>query len=417
MVAIGEATLVIGPINIPVAPAKKHENIEQGKKKKTIAILCIKFNPSHTALNTMFSAATFHPLSWYVIGTLFFYHAIQQKRSFSRHLLSALHISSMIVPLSLRYDMSRINHCSILAPFIIYSTIHTTSMLYADQRVLQLNSPSLIRRLREVFRLWSNIRRAKLTNSTERDIKDKRMSFAMRRICHAGAMWLMYRLFAELTVRALRGLNAGIRDFTLSNQSILPRMRSRDLCIRGVMSVNWIWSSYAILAGAHDLLAAFFVSLLGWDQPDGWPSLFGNPVEVYSLRRFWGVFWHQLHTNLYESFIPSFLRTSHTSQSQRVEFIRKSLRAFWMFFLSAICHIFANWVMFKDANLVPEMRFFLINYALCLTETVGKWTVRKTIEPGWWSTRVIGYVWVLFVFICLVPGWRYPLMLDAAYKS
>jgi hypothetical protein len=358
----------------------------------------------------MYSAADFHPLLWYLVGTFLFYLAIQQPRSLSRLLLSTLHISSMIVPLSPRYDMCRFSNCSILAPFIIYSTIHTTSLLCGDGRILQLNSAPLFRRLREVFRLWSNIRRMRLFNSTDRDTKDKRMSFAMRRMCHAGAVWLMYHLFTELTVRVLRGLNASIWDFTLPNQGILPRMSSRDLCIRGIMSVNWIWSSYAILSGAHDLLAIIFVSLLGWDRPDEWPSLFGNPVEVYSLRRFWGIFWHQLHTKLYESFIPPFLQNAHTSQSQRLEFVRKSLRAFWIFFLSASCHAFANWVIFRNAYVIPEMRFFFINYALCLTETVGNRTVGKIIEPGWWSTRVIGYVWVLFVFICLVPGWRYPLM-------
>jgi len=44
--------------------------------------------------------------------------------------------------------------------------------------------------------------------------------------------------------------------------------------------------------------AANFVSLLQWDQPDGWPPLFGSISEVYSLRRFWGVFGHQLNLGI-----------------------------------------------------------------------------------------------------------------------
>ncbi|KAL9480994.1 hypothetical protein ACSS6W_005780 [Trichoderma asperelloides] len=166
------------------------------------------------------------------------------------------------------------------------------------------------------------------------------------------------------------------------------------------MSVNWIWNSYVLLSGAHDLLATVFVSLLGWDQPQEWPPLFGNPVDAYSLRRFWGIFWHQIHTNLYERFVPVFLRST----------------AFWMFFLSAIFHALANWIMLKKANTIPEMRFFLINYVVCLVETVGKATLQARLEFGFWTTRIIGYTWVLFIFLCLVPGWRYPLVLDAAHN-
>ncbi|OBT74656.1 hypothetical protein VF21_07014 [Pseudogymnoascus sp. 05NY08] len=61
------------------------------------------------------------------------------------------------------------------------------------------------------------------------------------------------------------------------------------------MSVQWIWSSYVVLTLSHDILAIFFVTLLRWDQPSQWPALFGSIAEAYSLRRFWGVFWHLLH--------------------------------------------------------------------------------------------------------------------------
>lgn len=364
----------------------------------------------------MYLTITLHPLLWYSIGTLFFYLAIQQPRSLLRLLLSTLHALSMMIPLSPWHDMSRIENCFIVAPFLLYSTIHTVSMLYMDGRVLQLNSTPLVQRLREVFRLWSNIRGIRLAEGTNCDSRTTRTRFAMRRLCHSGAMWLIYHFFGELSVRALRGLNVSIRDFMLPSQSILPQMKSRDLCIRAVMSVNWIWSSYVLLSGAHDLSATFFVSLLGWDQPQEWPPLFGRLVDAYSLRRFWGYFWHQLHTNLYERFIPFSLQSTRTPRKKRLGLVCKAFRAFWMFFLSAICHAFVNWVMLKNANIIPEMRFFLVNYAVCLVETVGKGTSWAKLEPGWWTTRIIGYAWVLFIFICLVPGWRYPLILDAAYK-
>lgn len=38
-----------------------------------------------------------------------------------------------------------------------------------------------------------------------------------------------------------------------------------------------------------------------------WPALFGSIAEAYSLRRFWGVFWHRLHVAVFEAYMPSFL--------------------------------------------------------------------------------------------------------------
>lgn len=169
-----------------------------------------------------------------------------------------------------------------------------------------------------------------------------------------------------------------------------------------------------LLSGAHDILADLFVSLLGWDRPQEWPPLFGNPADAYSRQRFWGIFWHQLHTDLYERFITFFFRS--TPQRKQLGFVHKSLRAFWMFFLSAICHTLVNWVIFKNANIMPEMRFFLINYVVCLVETVGKGTLWAKLESGWWITRIVGYTWVFFIFIYLVLGWRYPLILDTAHQ-
>ncbi|PTB49606.1 hypothetical protein M431DRAFT_97111 [Trichoderma harzianum CBS 226.95] len=178
------------------------------------------------------------------------------------------------------------------------------------------------------------------------------------------------------------------------------------------MSVNWIWSSYAILSGAHGLLAILFVSLLGCDQPEEWPPLFGNITQAYSLRRFWGIVWHKLHTKPYDSFMSPLFQP----QREQWGFIHKSLRAFLMFFLSAICHALSNRAVSKKTHIVSEIHFFLLNYVLCLTETVGEWTVEHTLKLDWRLRRAVGYTWVLFVFICLVPGWRYPLVLDAAYS-
>ncbi|EGR44867.1 uncharacterized protein TRIREDRAFT_69569, partial [Trichoderma reesei QM6a] len=162
-----------------------------------------------------------------------------------------------------------------------------------------------------------------------------------------------------------------------------------------------VWASYTALSGAHDVLAAMFVSLLAWDRPEEWPPLFGSVVEAYSLRRFWGNFWHHLHSRTCERLTPPFLRVT----------------ALWAFCLSAMCHALSNWVTFRNGYTALEMRFFLCNYGVCLMETVGYRAVGGFMRFDRQLTRAAGYVWVLSVFVCLVPGWRYPVIVETALNA
>lgn len=85
-------------------------------------------------------------------------------------------------------------------------------------------------------------------------------------------------------------------DFDPSKQSYLRRIRIttvRETTKRSWLVFNFVWSSWAIFAATHDLLAFAFVAF-GIDEPEDWPSLYGSIFEAYSIRRFWGKFWHYL---------------------------------------------------------------------------------------------------------------------------
>ena len=40
------------------------------------------------------------------------------------------------------------------------------------------------------------------------------------------------------------------------------------------------------------------------DRPEEWPPLFGSISEAYTLRRFWGVFWHKLDLGIFKMYTP-----------------------------------------------------------------------------------------------------------------
>ncbi|OTA52637.1 hypothetical protein K449DRAFT_410267 [Hypoxylon sp. EC38] len=167
-------------------------------------------------------------------------------------------------------------------------------------------------------------------------------------------------------------MEIGIMDFAPPKQGLIPPITHRDLTLRAIISVYWIWDSYACLTLAHDFFAILSVLVLRWDLPTDWPPLFGNLADSYSLRRFWGVFWQRLHIHPFSAFTPSILYTirDRKLETSRTTALRGALWSFWIFTMSAVCHAATNYVRLRRNTMYLEMRFFFFNYVACLSETV-----------------------------------------------
>ncbi|KAB5585651.1 hypothetical protein GE09DRAFT_33210 [Coniochaeta sp. 2T2.1] len=180
-------------------------------------------------------------------------------------------------------------------------------------------------------------------------------------------------------------------------------------------------------------LAVIFVIILEWDQPEEWPPLFGSITDAYSLSLFWGAFWHRCHVNVFEAYMPSpdafpFRRNPKLRFGLQLDrkfknarwvkhVVKNAARALWRFSMSAVCHCAMHWVSTGRTNACVEFRFFLLNWGVCLTETVGARVIdsnvllHRTSHIQRCVIRTLGYVWVLWVFFSLVPSWQYPLVL------
>ncbi|KAK3338685.1 membrane bound O-acyl transferase family-domain-containing protein, partial [Lasiosphaeria hispida] len=122
------------------------------------------------------------------------------------------------------------------------------------------------------------------------------------------------------------------------------------------------------LTAAHDFFSVIFICILRWDEPHEWPPLFGSLSEAYSLRRFWGVFWHSLNRSLADAYLP--LACLCLGLRGNKNTIHPALRALWVFFFSAVFHAAANCAQFGRPNMAKEMKFFMANFAVCHAETV-----------------------------------------------
>ena len=101
-----------------------------------------------------------HPLYWFLTSTIFFYITVQQSTSkpLKRKLFEGLHILSAVLPALLTPGAKRGKYWSRELTFLIFSTIHTTSLLIVRELQIKRRSDSSAAHLRRIYRAWSNIR-------------------------------------------------------------------------------------------------------------------------------------------------------------------------------------------------------------------------------------------------------------------
>jgi len=363
-----------------------------------------------------------HPARWLLLATIFFFVGIQQA-GIRRRLFTVLHIVTILL-----FFISQLRGIAPLPENVISFffgwLVHTSGMLAVDSKITHLSSLPPLRRLQATFLLWIDFRNIHHDHGVGRACyigpKD-RIVFGLRRIMHALILLVLkHGIMCYLAKPLLHTLDLVPDDFSPMNQGLLPSFEMRGLILRLVVSTQWVCTTYLHLSAAHDLFAVLFVSILGWSSKSDWPPLYGSISSAYSLRRFWGSFWHRLHNAPFARYTPSIL----VHQSNQLSYgtaLKNTLRSFWIFLMSAVCHGMVGLVVYRQANFSAEIRFFLSNWIICLLETIliqvlKKWKKRPDINSIRWKwalrfiRRVCGYTSVFFFFFCTVPAWRYPLV-------
>ncbi|KAF4830536.1 Signal peptidase complex catalytic subunit SEC11 [Colletotrichum tropicale] len=225
-------------------------------------------------------------------------------------------------------------------------------------------------------------------------------------------------------------LKADVLDFTPDKYPIIRPMISqiifdcsRDDCtydlvtkhqilVRMLTVFSWTWSNFLILESYHALLSTTFV-LLGIDNPADWPPLFGSITDAWTVKRFWGRFWHRIATPTLTTWTRIILRIKHEPQTA----FEKATVAFGVFFLSGIMHMTAAWRT-GEGYLHLDVVFFCANFFAIAVEIVVSraWmqVVRRAkLKPGaearlCQASRWFGYLWTFAWFFWMAPRWLYP---------
>ncbi|KAF2142812.1 uncharacterized protein K452DRAFT_307728 [Aplosporella prunicola CBS 121167] len=207
-----------------------------------------------------------------------------------------------------------------------------------------------------------------------------------------------------------------LRRLLLQTQHPNP-VTLRESLIRSIWAVLWAWGAYALIDAAHDALALLFVVVLRVDAPEAWPPLFGSLADAYSIRRFWGKFWHRgivlPYLNYGKLFSRRLLGLTPGSTADRV------LLFFMVFFLSGVAHALVAWQLGDCCGWVRDIAWFCGNFVAGAVEASVAWQLRSfAARCGYtkqWRkmsesvfAKALGFAWVFAFFFWSVPKWQYP---------
>ncbi|KAF6816314.1 hypothetical protein CPLU01_13875 [Colletotrichum plurivorum] len=202
-------------------------------------------------------------------------------------------------------------------------------------------------------------------------------------------------------------------------------LTSHVLQLRAFMSVSWIWANFAAVETFQAGLSVLFVVVLHLDDPEDWPPLFGSFAEAWSVRRFWGRFWHRIAT-------PTLTRWALLCVKGRWGKPRTALEkttvAFGVFILSGVMHATAAWrTGQKFAG--RDVWFFSANFLVIAVEIIVSWLYKRVLKGSKLheaistspflsaATRTLGFIWVFAWFFWAVPRWLYPNTLRMLIKE
>ena len=239
----------------------------------------------------------------------------------------------------------------------------------------------------------------------------RRRVFLLKRLASAATIFFLNQAY---TIIYSLLLQLSYEDFHPSKQSYLRRLRTvtiRETYLRSWMVFNFVWSSWAMFTATHDILAFAHVAI-GIDEPEDWPRLYGSIFETYSIRRFWGKFWHHLVQRSYGAYgsllSQKILRLSPGS------FADRTCANFSVFLISGIVHDSITVQLGFTCGYWEDVAFFVMCHVALLVEEGVQCAASRAIGQTWqkgWIGRLLGYTWVFGFLFWVLPKHQYPKVL------
>jgi hypothetical protein len=174
---------------------------------------------------------------------------------------------------------------------------------------------------------------------------------------------------------------------------------SHELLVRLHAAVANVLPDYLLLTSYHDVFAIFFL-LTGLDDSWEWPPFFGSVAQAWSVRRFWGVFWHKL---IYRSFSAHAAAITQALGVRQKTAFSRLLNNCMVFAMSGVMHGAVLWQFGYKCAWSTSMRYWMLQPVAFVLEGVVQamwWKVRQSWLSGVRERvlvgveRAVGYAWV-----------------------
>lgn len=359
------------------------------------------------------------PVAWFLTSLPAFVVTIHQRPGLRRWLLLPFNVAGPIVCF-LQVGRLKAGLDWLWAFTSIIYVFHATSGLYLEKWILPNAATGATHlpgeKIYASVKAWNNPRRLPLRPPIHQYLitRRQRAYFTFRKL---GIIFIHWGIYLVIDVGTLFLLRPVPREF--ASPAYFHFALDRAALLRTAYSFQWAWLTYFILTVANAIVAIFSVSILQLDAPDEWPSLWGNPLKVHSIRSFWGVFWQNIGSPSQLTYGRFVTRNLLGLKSKGTA--DKSFLAFFVFMVSGTVHAATNRMTRNTApvdDIYGDMVFLLSNFAGGLLEVLVQQAVstRLKMNKGKEDSgsahsivcRAFGFFWVFVFFYTIVPPWQFP---------
>lgn len=306
---------------------------------------------------------------------------------------------------------------------------HSISLLWLeDHRVWDDTKPFqslwVPARYHKPLKLWNNPR---LVGTGRQVLRKSSPPLSLRKF--AALRFTKLLVYIAINIYVLPSIfpvlfpNMQIEDFGPTKQVFFRRLLSttnpmtcREVMMRAVFVFYWVLGAVTQLDAAHTALSIISVLVFRFNNPEDWPGIFGSPSDCWSIRRFWGQFWHQIVVRPYTNY-GTFISRKIFGLRRGSQF-DKILVIFIIFFFSGVLHSVVSWQL-GDRNYSGDIWWFCLNFAAGALEVVASQLQRAVgskadqrdpsiRQTGISWSKVFGFAWVFFFLFWSLPKSQYP---------
>ncbi|KAI9723913.1 MAG: hypothetical protein M1828_004032 [Chrysothrix sp. TS-e1954] len=240
-------------------------------------------------------------------------------------------------------------------------------------------------------------------------------------LAKASLLFTVCYLIMDITASSPLPANAA-ETFADTRVPFFARLSSvsiEELLTRVFASLAFWINLWANLQLGYTLVAIPSV-ILGSDVRS-WRPVFGSLSEAYTLRLFWGTFWHQwFRAHIQE---PAAIIAHNVLQLPKTGFIQRYAKIFLTFIVSGLMHMVIYSAVNQCISDAIGFRFFLMQPCGIVVEdavqgiwrqlqsTGGGLNSRKAEQIPRWH-RLVGYTWIVLFLTWTTPSWVYPVILQ-----